>query len=225
METSPSLRQRKKAALRHSILSASEAAFLRKGYEAARVEDIAADVGISVPTFYNYFPSKEVVLQTLVRQSLHDWALLVLNKKPGRGSVRAQLRSFYRKVAGAMLENADLWRAAARADVLNFTRWPEQLEAEAAEHSLLERILSIGQTQGEVTTRFKPVRLARYLISMQDHLCWEWATHASDNPDGFDLEKELLRGVDFFSREPRSIPEIQTGSCDRGGAKPIRTEP
>lgn len=194
----PSLRQRKKADLRRAILVAARASFLQKGYEASRVEDLAAAVGVSVPTLYNYFPSKDAVLQALIRENLRLWARELLLQTTGRGSVRAQLRAFYRRMAREMQADVDLWRAVARTDALNFARWPEQRQAEAAEHDYLERILDSGRNRGEITVRFRPRRLAVYLTSMQDHICWEWATRDTATEPVSGLEKELLRGVDFF---------------------------
>jgi AcrR family transcriptional regulator len=58
------LRERKKLKTRAAIQKEAMRLFLKKGFEATTIEEIAEAVEISPSTFFNYFPSKEdVVLQ------------------------------------------------------------------------------------------------------------------------------------------------------------------
>ncbi|MBW3670011.1 MAG: TetR/AcrR family transcriptional regulator [Actinobacteria bacterium] len=54
-----SLRERKKQRTRAEIIEASKALFRRQGYEATTLEQVCAEVEISVPTLLSYFASKE----------------------------------------------------------------------------------------------------------------------------------------------------------------------
>jgi AcrR family transcriptional regulator len=56
------LRERKKLATRAALGQAAWRLTIERGYEHARVEDIAAAAGVSARTFNNYFPSKEDAL-------------------------------------------------------------------------------------------------------------------------------------------------------------------
>lgn len=58
-------------ALRDRILRGAASAFGRLGYTETRVEDIIADTGISRPTFYKMFDSKDAVLNALSERH-HD---------------------------------------------------------------------------------------------------------------------------------------------------------
>lgn len=60
--TGPDWRARKRAATRARITTATFALIAERGYERVSVGDIATAAGISVPTFYSYFPSKEHVV-------------------------------------------------------------------------------------------------------------------------------------------------------------------
>ncbi|MDX6197066.1 MAG: Bacterial regulatory protein tetR family, partial [Actinomycetota bacterium] len=53
-----SLRQRQASATRLAILRAAQERFESNGYEAARIEDIAAAAGVAIPTVYKGFTNK-----------------------------------------------------------------------------------------------------------------------------------------------------------------------
>jgi AcrR family transcriptional regulator len=61
----PQRRQKNKTQIRMRILRAAMNVFGRLGYPDARVEDILEDAGISRPTFYRYFKSKEDVFDAV----------------------------------------------------------------------------------------------------------------------------------------------------------------
>src|ERR1700754_618110 len=68
------LEQRKSAMLR-----AAAAAFNRKGFANTMMEDIASALGVSKPTLYRYFKSKDDVLFECHRLAMH-YAELALQK-------------------------------------------------------------------------------------------------------------------------------------------------
>lgn len=64
-ETAPRWRRRAEARP-EEILEAALAEFIARGFEAARMEDIAKAAGISKAAIYLYFPSKVAVLEALI---------------------------------------------------------------------------------------------------------------------------------------------------------------
>ena len=52
------------------VLAAALDLFLRDGFEATRMEDIGKAAGISKATVYLYFPSKQALLEGIVRRSI-----------------------------------------------------------------------------------------------------------------------------------------------------------
>ena len=60
------LQEHTRAAYREAILAAAERIILRDGYQPAKMADIAEATGVSVGTLYNYFDSKEAVLNALI---------------------------------------------------------------------------------------------------------------------------------------------------------------
>lgn len=68
------------------ILMAAEKVFEKKGYEAASVDDIAAQAGISKSTIYVYFKSKQLIWDYLVCKYMEQLLESAKNASQGRGS-------------------------------------------------------------------------------------------------------------------------------------------
>jgi AcrR family transcriptional regulator len=64
-----SLRERRKQMLRDEILDAARALLSQKGYAPMSMDELASQVGISKPTLYSHFPTKDdIVVATVVRE-------------------------------------------------------------------------------------------------------------------------------------------------------------
>jgi AcrR family transcriptional regulator len=84
-------------ATRTALREAALARFVRDGFDATSIADIAADVGVTPRTFYRYFASKDEVLFADYEDRL-DWFRRALSVRPRREpliqSVRAAVDSF-----------------------------------------------------------------------------------------------------------------------------------
>lgn len=65
-----SMRQRRKEARPQELLDAALELFVERGFAATRSEDVAARAGVSKGTLYLYYPSKEELLEAVVRANL-----------------------------------------------------------------------------------------------------------------------------------------------------------
>ena len=102
----PKVSAEHKEAVRDRLLEATRRCLTRKGYEGTTVRDIAAEAGVAIGTLYNYFASKEDLIEALSEHVLGadlttlgtDADLIALLRdfvfeQPGGGTpVLAQLR-------------------------------------------------------------------------------------------------------------------------------------
>lgn len=65
-------REHKQSRARINILEAAEVVFQEKGLSGARLQDIAAQSGYTVPTLYTYFKNKEAIVEALFERLTHE---------------------------------------------------------------------------------------------------------------------------------------------------------
>jgi AcrR family transcriptional regulator len=114
-------------ARRQSILAIAREVFLREGYAATSMSAIAAKVGGSKGTLYNYFPSKEALFAAVVQaQCVQDQAEL-WDMNLETDNVAETMTHLGRRVLKLMLSDEVL--AIHRMVVAECTRFPEIGEA------------------------------------------------------------------------------------------------
>src|SRR5947209_3933413 len=71
-EDAPNKHQLKTDQMRRKLLRSARKIFARDGFEAARLEDIAADAGHTRGAFYAHFESKEQLFFALLEQQIFE---------------------------------------------------------------------------------------------------------------------------------------------------------
>lgn len=74
---------------RAAILAAAERHFAKRGFEAARLEDIAADVGVRRAAIFYHFPDKHELYGAMLEEALGD----ATRALPARGSAAQRLEA------------------------------------------------------------------------------------------------------------------------------------
>ncbi len=108
------------------IIAAARRLFDRKGYAATAMEEIAARAGLAVGTLYNYFPSKDELLLTILRRetdALIEAGERVLQNPPSSfskavlaianlfvDSITSDERGLWREVLGAAMSASQKMR-------------------------------------------------------------------------------------------------------------------
>lgn len=87
----PGLRQRQKSDRSERILASAERLFDARGFERTTMAAIAADAGVSTPTVFNYFGSKDLLLLALVLKVHHATQASVSNFEADPSSALAEV--------------------------------------------------------------------------------------------------------------------------------------
>lgn len=102
--TSLKPRARRKAERPAEILDAAFEEFVKEGYAATRLEDVAKRAGVTKGTIYFYFETKERVFEEMIRHiarpifsELNDFAVAL--DGPYRGRLRALIGFLYNRIA------------------------------------------------------------------------------------------------------------------------------
>lgn len=135
---------------RRLIVDAAVRTFARRGYEACRVGDVAAEAGVAYGLVYHYSHSKDELLETIFRET---WTLMLEAiaevEKLGEPAPE-QLRKVIAIILRTWRRDPDLVRVLVR----EVTRTPH-LQSEITEleqaFEALERIIRRGQDAGEFT--------------------------------------------------------------------------
>ena len=153
-----------KAERRQQILSVARDVFARRGYHAAKVDDIVAAAGVARGTFYLYFQDKRAIFGEIVDRTIARIGIAIVRVDP-RDTVRSdadQIRENIRRIVRVLLDD----RATTKillTDALGVDPAFDQklLSFYDEMSSMLERSLSDGQSLNVV--RDGDVRLFSWL--------------------------------------------------------------
>jgi AcrR family transcriptional regulator len=131
-------------------LPAAAAVFAERGFDDAKIDEVAKRVGIPRATLYYYFSGKEDILAFLLRSLLDDVAAAVDRAVQGDGDstmrLRAALRAQLDVLAGnpetAQLLVANIGRAGRLTDIA--------LAVRAAFHEPVARVVTDGIAEGSI---------------------------------------------------------------------------
>jgi AcrR family transcriptional regulator len=134
---------------RAELLEAAVRVFARRGFHQSRVGDIAEEAGVAHGLLYHYFRSKDVVLETIFRET---WTQLVADTRRielAGVPLREQLRRFARIYLGSWLVTPELVRVLVR-EVARSPEVGDRVDEIRALFQALQRIIEAGRDRGEV---------------------------------------------------------------------------
>jgi len=137
------LKERQRAERERLILRAAEEVIIEKGYQALAMEEIASRVGISRPTIYLHFASKEDLVLALFERGLRAFLNVLDAHLSSDAAPREKLRSILEDVYGSMsgrhyqalsavLQNPEFHARLAEKRTLFATLWEEPARRFAA---------------------------------------------------------------------------------------------
>lgn len=93
---------------KQQILQAAARVFVSKGLEAARMEEIAQEAGLSVGGVYWYFKGKEAIIHALLQEMFDADLSELRGVLAAEGSVQARLRAYVRSGLAPAAEQSPL---------------------------------------------------------------------------------------------------------------------
>jgi AcrR family transcriptional regulator len=193
--------RRRKEARPGEILDAALAEFAARGFAASRMDDIAARAGVTKGTLYLYFPSKEELFKTLVRESIGAAiAARTAEVDSYQGSAAELLATvlrfmgyFARTSDRAVLPKIIISEAGNFPDLVRFYR-AEVIDKGLA---LMSGIVARGIAQGEFRA-VDPQHAARLCVSpILLGILWR-TTFARDDSDRWDLQALVETHIDVL---------------------------
>src|SRR5580698_3447368 len=160
-------RQEHKDRLRQEIRDTSLRLFHERGFDETRVQDVIEVVGISEKTFFNYFASKQAVLESSAAEMVAAYHALL----------EFELADTTRTMHERLAEVIELWAASFSTDreflatVVNRTQAffgasGSMEEEQKTTYRLLTELLRQGQASGELRADLDPAQLAEVLTAV-----------------------------------------------------------
>lgn len=185
----PSFKQEQLRYREQALVKAGARLFAEKGYERTTIEDVIGIVGISKPTFYSHFASKEVLATKVVVAGL-DLALaqveeLAATRPPGEAA-RAMIDWAIDNQSGLSGEPSFPGSVA-------FFDHPEVLAAESRLTGRLAELINEGQQEGTIKRVVSARLLSRIFRSiLKDNSFFERSGQAQQEIDAI---KQDLKGL------------------------------
>lgn len=190
------LREEKKRRQRREIVEVALALFRERGYDQARVSDIARGAVISEATFFNYFSSKEFVLDELALAQIELFSeTLRYQLNVEDVSVPERIRETMRAAAVAIA--ADREFQAILYTRSNLFHSNGVLKARTHEmYRLLSSLFELGQRREEIRGDADPLQLAEVLIAIYHLTTINWLTRWWGGREG--LQSRLGTATEVF---------------------------
>jgi AcrR family transcriptional regulator len=159
----PGRRERRHAETRERLMRSALRLFAERGFADTSIKDItdAADVGKG--TFFNYFETKEHVLDTFGKQRLAKVEAALVEARAGKKSIQQILRQLAHSHNSESPFTPKLMRSFILAALLNDSVCQTTTGNQAHGRRVLAEIVEIGQARGEIRRDIPARQVARVM--------------------------------------------------------------
>lgn len=155
-------RERKAAQTRLKLFRCALRLFSERGFPNVTVEDITELADVGKGTFFNYFKSKDHVLQVLAEIQLGKLRKALEAAKSGKRSTRSVLHDLVLRVTEEPGRSTELARAILTAFLSSTVR--DLVAQDMAEgRRIAGRILKLGQERGDINPKLRTDQMALHL--------------------------------------------------------------
>jgi AcrR family transcriptional regulator len=181
------IREKKKASTREALLASAQELFLKQGFQKTTVEEIAEGAVTTKFTFYQYFQSKDEVLEELhtegIKKAMGGSGVLIEQGLP----LAVVLEQLVSNFADYYDENKDLARM-----YFSLRRMPLS-PVKKADSCLtnLVALLKSGQDSGEFSSEQSAEDIARYMYM----ICYSEKVSWIDSDCSYPLKEKMVSAV------------------------------
>lgn len=193
------LRDLKKQQTRERILEAAVRLFRERGFDETRVRDICEQVQISEATFFNYFPTKDAVLDDYSVETSELYGALLQHELafPER-TVAERAREIARAVGQAFANDPDLMTVVVTKSNLFYGSAGSKAEQDMHNYDRLAQLFREGQESGEIRSDVGPYQLAEIMNATMMQTVGNWLVGWWPQARAQPLEGRLMRAMDVF---------------------------
>lgn len=166
-----SRRERKKIESRARILKAARALFQGKGYDNTSIEEIAEMADVSKSTFFNYFPTKESLLDGIAADEVEEIEHLIEADLVGVESPVEKIRIALKHFAMDSISFLQVTRKVMWATIFKDEGYPLPIKEM---EDLLVDLIEEAQEQGEISRDLDPGDVAKALLGMYFAAFFKW---------------------------------------------------
>lgn len=188
-----SRRERRKREVRQRIVEAAMKRFVRQGFEATTVDQIAEDADVAQKTFFNYFPTKQDLFHQLAAERIDEFCQILEEEREAQGSTQQKLEHCFLRLSELLEERKRL----ARDLILEIMRnSPPGGSAEELSklHAHFEAILRDGQAAGDVREDSPVDFLAEMVLGGFNTVMNNWL-----NIPDYPVKDRLAQTAGFFA--------------------------
>lgn len=193
-------RERKKRELRGRIYEAARRLFIREGFEATTVAQIAEAADVAQATFFLHFPSKAAVLAEMTGEVSEHLRSLVAEQLARKVSAQERIRGFAERVAAEVSPARGLAREVLLELMRSRARPGVDIPYLSPVHEPFAEIIRAGQAAGEVRSDFDATFLGEMALGALNVAILHWMQDPK-----FPLDDWLRRAAIFVGQalEPR----------------------
>jgi len=168
-------RERRKQELHERILAAAEGLFLRQGFEATTVDQIADAADVAQKTFFNHFPTKQSVFEAFADGRLVRFADVVEAERGRRAPTRRRLERVFDLTAEHLSEMHGLIHELVVHMMHASSGHEAGREQLAGLREAIAPLLRDGQAQGDVRRDHDVAFLTELIVGAYCMIVIQWA--------------------------------------------------
>jgi AcrR family transcriptional regulator len=184
------LRAEKKSKLRGKILANAIELFKERGFDEVTIEDIIGQLEISQATFFNYFPSKDAILEQAAEDTVERYREMLEDEVQRDVPTAEKVRRLLEAMGRGIERDRRFYRTLFTRSVLNFGN----VRADHILSDVSAALMREGQRRGEVSAEYDPHELADIFIGTYYAVIIRWLHGDGGQP----LTERLYNGAAIF---------------------------